>query len=63
VDEESERGVVPRVRQEQVDGLPRRVAVGKAELGAPALEHLGAIVLGVPRPPRKKLRMLRHAGA
>jgi hypothetical protein len=63
VNEHGERGVFARFRQEQIDELPRRIAVGQAELGAPGLEHVGAIILRLPRPAGKNFRMLRHAGA
>ncbi len=36
VDEQRERRVLARFRQEQVEVLPRRIAVGQAELGAAA---------------------------
>ena len=58
-----ERRLFARLRQEQIDELPRRIAVGQAELGTVALERLGAIILGIARPARKNLRMLRHADA
>ena len=48
--------VFARLGQEQIDELPRRIAVGQAKLGAVALERLGAIVLGLARPARQKSR-------
>ena len=52
-----------RLRQEQIDELPRRIAVGQAELGAPVFERVGAIVFRFARPAGENLRMFRHAGA
>jgi len=63
VDIHGERRRFARFRQEQVDELARRVAVGQAKLGAVALERLGAIKLRVARPAEKNLLMFRHAGA
>jgi hypothetical protein len=63
MNEKSQRRTVSRLRQEQVNELPRRIAIGKPELGAAALERVGAIKLRVARPARKNLDMFRHAGA
>jgi len=48
---------------EQIEVLPRRFAVGQAELGAALLERVGAIKLGVANPAGKNLSILRHPGA
>ncbi len=50
MDEQRERRAAARLRNKQVDALPRRIAIGKAELGATFLEHIGTIVLRLARP-------------
>ena len=56
------RGLARR-RKEQIDELPRRIAVAEAELGLAGLEHLGAIIFGRARPTRENLRVIRNGEA
>ena len=63
MDEQRQRRRGAGLRMEQIEILPRRVAVSQAELGAARFERVGAIKLGVARPAGENLRMLRHAGA
>jgi hypothetical protein len=51
------------LRQEQIDKLPRRVAIGQTEFRAVQLERFGTIALGLARPAGKNLRMVRHGDA
>ena len=61
MDEHRERRALACRRQEQIDELPLRVAIAKAELGLAALEHVGAIIFGRARPAGKNLRVVGHA--
>src|ERR1700733_16244506 len=63
MNEQRERRIFAGLRQEQVDILPRRIAIGEAKLGAAGFERVGAIILSFPCPAGKNLRMFRHAGA
>ena len=60
MDEHDERRRFAGRGQEQIDELPRRVAVGKAELGLAVFERLDAVVLGRARPTGKNLRVIGH---
>src|SRR5215472_7463682 len=57
-----ERRMLMLLRQEQVDGLARRTAIGQAELGATRFKHIGAVELGFIGPARKNLGVLGHTG-
>ena len=59
MDENRERCIFARRRKEQVDGLARRIAIRKAQLGAADLKGLGTVKLGIARPPGENLLMLR----
>ena len=61
--EQRERRALAGVGQEQIDGLPRRVAVGQAELRAVALERFDAIVFRVAHIAGENLQMVGHARA
>ncbi len=63
MDENRKRRRLARRRKEQIDDLPRRIAVGQAKLGAPGFERLGAIIFAFAYPAGENLRMFRHAGA
>src|SRR5271169_5566664 len=63
MNENRERHSLSRLRQEQVDVLPRRIAIAEAELSAPGFESVGAVILRLARPTRKNLGMLGHPGA
>ena len=55
MNENHERGIFARGRKEEINDLPRRIAIGEAKLGATGLERLGAIKLGLACPARKNL--------
>ncbi len=63
MNENRQRRAFPRFRQEQIEILPRLIAIEAAKLGAPAFEHVDAEKLGVARPAGENLRVLRNAGA
>src|SRR5579863_3818167 len=63
VDEQRKRRVSRRVRHEQIQRLPRRVAIRQSELGAATLKGVKAVSLSVAHPAREYLLVIRHAGA
>ena len=63
MDEHRERRGLARLRQKQVEILPRRIAIAKAEFGAAALERFGAKQLRIAYPAGEYLRMFRYPGA
>src|SRR5690242_17098420 len=63
MNEDRQRRVLVPLGQEQIDRLPRRAAIGQAELGTAVFEHLGPIKLRFSRPAGKNLGMFGHAGA
>src|SRR5580698_1337008 len=63
MNEYRERRVSTRIRHEQIQRLPRRIAEGQPKVGAAALERVDAIKLTVPHPVREYFLVLRHPGA
>ena len=63
MDEQSQRRLADFAGGEQVDELARRRAVVQPELGAALLHRLPAVILGLSRPAREDLRVLRHPRA
>ena len=63
MDEQREWCGFARRREEKIDELSRCLAVGKSKLGLAGFEHLGAIILGRPRPAGENLGMIRNGEA
>jgi hypothetical protein len=57
------RRVAAESGREQVDELPRALAVAQAELGTTLLHCFGAILFGFAGPARENLRVVGDAGA
>ncbi len=63
VNEQRERRLATRIRQEQIQRLAGRITIGQPKLGAAALERVDAIEFAFAHPAREDLLMIRHAGA